>query len=77
MTPEQKLESTQKKVQAVNTLCNQLMLIPVAKQAITEEGIIEMKVFFQDLEQYPDEPKEEPKKPVTKKKNVKSKTTNL
>lgn len=76
MTPEQKQDSTRRKIQAVATLCNQLQLIPIAKQVMSPEGHIEMQVFYQDIERYPEEPKKEekpePKKVTNKKKNVKS-----
>ena len=59
MTKEEVQKSTQKKVQAVTTLCKQLNLVPKAEQMITPEGFIQGVVYFMDTEDYPVD-KEEP-----------------
>jgi len=76
MTPEQKQQALQGKIQAVATLMNQLKLVPHAEQVVKENGIIKLEIYYSDMERYPEEVKpEEPKvkKVKTKKtKNVKS-----
>jgi len=61
MTKEEINKRTQQKVETIKTLCQQLFIEIVAKQAITNEGIIENVVLFSDKEKY-DLKKDEPKK---------------
>lgn len=69
-----KLEEQQKKlsnkIQAVQTLCNQLQISISAKQMVSKNGLIENIIFYSDSEKYPEEVvlpveiKEEPKTDV-------------
>jgi translation elongation factor P/translation initiation factor 5A len=52
MTKEQVEQSTQSKVQAIQTLCNQLDILITAEQAISEQGLIKNTVYFTDTEKY-------------------------
>ena len=64
MTKEEINKRTQQKVETIKTLCQQLFVEIVAKQAITKEGIIENVVLFSDREKYDlkkDEPKQDEK----------------
>jgi len=82
MTKEEIQKSSEKKVQVVNNLCNQLGLVPSAEQIITPEGFIKHVVYYTDTERYeltaePTEPEPvlapEPVEIIKKKKNGKKK----
>jgi len=65
MTKEEVELSTRKKVQAVQTLCQQLNLVLSAEQVVTEQGLIKQMVYYTDTEKYP-MVGEEPNKPDEK-----------
>ena len=81
MTPEEIKTSSQKKVQAITTLCEQLQVVPSAVQMINPEGIIQMAVYYTDTEKYDidepvtDKPNEEPKPEKTDGKPVEENKT--
>jgi hypothetical protein len=62
MTQEEINKKTSEKVNAIQTLCNQLEISITAEQAITDRGIIKNTIFYSDLEKYKlDEPEEDNK----------------
>jgi uncharacterized protein (DUF2344 family) len=61
MTEEQIKQKTSGKIQSINILYKQLQIEVLAKQVVTQNGIIENVVFYNDMEKY-DINKEEPKK---------------
>lgn len=74
MTKEEMQIKTEQKVQAIKTLCNQLGVRVSAKQMVTNSGMIENVVSYEDLEQYPED-----KAPTAEKIKIKKneKTSNI
>ena len=72
MTKEDRQVKTQGKVQAIQTLCNQLEVTISAEQAISEQGLIKNTVYFTDNEKYKMDEMPAPEiKTIKKKKNGK------
>ena len=67
MNKEAVKAKSQDKVKSVETLCKQLQLVVTAEQILTQQGFIKHIVYYTDTEQY--EMDEEPKKPITEKKD--------
>ena len=76
MTKEEAYQKTQEKIRTIQSLCNQLSIVPTAHQMVNKNGIIDNQVFFIDNEDYPieqlatkPEENEKPSKPATTKKS--------
>ncbi len=52
MTKEEVQQKTNEKVEAIQTLCNQLQVSLTAEQIIAEGGIIKNAIYYTDMQKY-------------------------